>query len=189
MNGAVVAVGLGQCYTELSVVDHSAAAMDYSGVRRTWIMGDKERIGGIMYVDDLVKVTVRSVSGAVVPVGDILSMLGDEGISVQFIVQAGSDHLIFCVAQEDLESIGSLVTALGAGVEGLQDEDPVGVVSIFGPDFRQRPGIAGKMFTVLLQQGIPIKGISASASTVSCLIDGDQVAEAVEVLNAVFSTP
>jgi len=152
-------------------------------------MREKERIGGIMYVDNLVKVTIRSISGAVVPAGDIFSRLGDQGISVQFIVQAGSDHLIFCVAQEDLKTTGSLLAALGTGVEDLQDQAPVGVVSIFGPDFRQRPGVAGRMFTALLQGDIPIKGISASISTVSCLVEGHQVAEAVEALEAVFSRP
>ena len=65
----------------------------------------------------------------------------------------------------------------------------MGVVSIFGPDFRQRPGIAGRMFTALLQAGIPIKGISASISTVSCLVSGPQVGGAVEALEAVFSKP
>ena len=46
--------------------------------------------------------------------GDIFSHLGDQAISVQFIVQTGSDHMIFCVAREDLEKTNNLVTALGA---------------------------------------------------------------------------
>lgn len=152
-------------------------------------MTDKERIGGIMFVGDLLRVTVRSLSGAVVPAGDIFSKLGAEGISVQFIVQAGSDHLIFCVAPQDAEATARLLARLETRVEVTQDQTRVGVVSIFGPDFRQRPGIAGRMFTALSDGGISIKGISASASTVSCLVDGSHVTGAVEDLEAVFTRP
>lgn len=152
-------------------------------------MTDKERIGGIMFVGELVRVTVRSLSGAVVPAGDIFSRLGVDGISVQFIVQAGSDHLIFCVAPRDAAATSRLLARLETRVEATEDQTPVGVVSIFGPDFRQRPGIAGRMFTALLDGGISIKGISASASTVSCLVDGSRVAAAVEALDAVFIRP
>ncbi len=65
----------------------------------------------------------------------------------------------------------------------------VGLVSIFGPDFRQRPGIAGEMFAALGQADINIKAISTSISTISCVIQATQVPEAVKRLQATFEMP
>jgi aspartokinase len=65
----------------------------------------------------------------------------------------------------------------------------VGIVSIFGPHFGDRPGIAGAMFSVLAEDGINILAISTSISSVSCLLAADDMDRAVSVLEEAFESP
>jgi aspartate kinase len=65
----------------------------------------------------------------------------------------------------------------------------VAIVSIFGPDFRERPGIAGTMFDALAGQGINILAISTSISTVSCVIGSDDLEMALISLRQTFDLP
>jgi len=65
----------------------------------------------------------------------------------------------------------------------------VAIVSVFGPHFRDYPGIAGVAFSALASVGINILAISTSISTISCLIDGDRAAEAVGALREAFDVP
>jgi aspartokinase len=63
------------------------------------------------------------------------------------------------------------------------------IVSIFGPDFRERPGIAGAMFKALADNGINILAISTSISTVSCVIASDDLENGLNALRATFDLP
>jgi aspartokinase len=65
----------------------------------------------------------------------------------------------------------------------------VAVLSIFGPDFRERPGIAGTMFSALGSRDVNILAISTSISTLSCVIDADRLGEAVSAMRETFDLP
>jgi aspartokinase len=65
----------------------------------------------------------------------------------------------------------------------------VAIVSIFGPDFRERPGIAGSMFDALAASGINIMAISTSISTVSCVIESDELEAGLNSLRDTFDLP
>jgi len=60
---------------------------------------------------------------------------------------------------------------------------------VFGPDFRERPSIAAEVFEAMASVGINIMAISTSISTVSCLINGDLVDEAIIALGERFELP
>jgi aspartate kinase len=127
--------------------------------------------------------------------GAILSALGREGINVEFIVQCidlnDHDHVVFCVARDNLEAALSILQGikLRLGAKEVIYNPEVGIVSIFGPDFRERPGIAGAMFSALASVGINILAISTSISTVSCVLDAKRVSEAVRVIEQSFDMP
>jgi aspartokinase len=127
--------------------------------------------------------------------GKIMRALGDNDINVQFVVQCidtqDYDHVVFCISQDDLESacrvLDDVRQELGEGQ--IVTRPDVALVSIFGPDFRERPGIAGTMFSAFGQRGINIRAISTSISTLSCVIDADRLEEAVEALQETFELP
>ena len=155
----------------------------------------KVKIGGVIRNSNLAKVGVMGIPDRPGVAGAILSALGREGINVEFIVQCidlnGQDHVVFCVARDDLKTaldlLGKIRPQLGA--KEVIHKPEVGIVSIFGPDFRERPGIAGAMFNALASAGINILAISTSISTVSCVINADRISDAVNVIEQTFDMP
>ena len=127
--------------------------------------------------------------------GKILAALGKEGINVQFIVQTadlgGRGNVIFCVDGKDLKETLKILNRIGSSVgqEKIIHHSPVGIISIFGPHFREKPSIAGTMFTAMGDAGINILAISTSISTLSCVIDEAFLTEAVKAISEVFELP
>ncbi|MFQ5612851.1 MAG: ACT domain-containing protein [Anaerolineae bacterium] len=158
-------------------------------------MTRKSRIGGIMHNDRLALVGVMAIPSQPGTAGEILSAMGRSQINVQFIVQtvdlSGKDHVVFCVNQADCEAALQAVQEVKSKIaaEEIISEPQVGLISVFGPDFRQRPGIAGEIFATMGSLGINIKAISTSISTVSLIIDVDRVADAVQGLQSTFEIP
>jgi aspartate kinase len=155
----------------------------------------KVKIGGVIRNSNLAKVGVMGIPDRPGVAGAILSALGHEGINVEFIVQCidlnDYDHVVFCVARDDLEVALSILEGVKprVGAKEVIHDPEVGIVSIFGPDFRERPGIAGAMFNALGLAGINILAISTSISTVSCVINSKRLSEAVRVIEQTFDMP
>ncbi len=155
----------------------------------------KIKIGGVMQNVNLSKVGVLSVPDRPGVAAATLRALGDAGINVQFIVQVidlqNHDHIVTCVAREDgakaVATLEEIKDRLGA--QKIIYIPEVAIVSIFGPDFREIPGIAGTMFTALASVGVNILAISTSISTLSCVINAADVDAAVQALNEAFELP
>jgi len=156
---------------------------------------EKVKIGGVIQNANLAKIGVMGIPDRPGVAGAILSALGRKGINVEFIVQCidlnNHDHVVFCVAQGDLEAALSILEEIRPrlGAKEVVHQPEAGIVSIFGPDFRERPGIAGTMFSALASVGINILAISTSISTVSCVINARRLSEAVRVLEETFGMP
>jgi aspartate kinase len=155
----------------------------------------KIRIGGIMQNAHLALLNVTAVPDRPGIASAILGGLGQKGINVQFIVQcidqSQRDQVALCVDRDDLEEAEGVVSEVAPELEaGRVIVNPeVAIVSIFGPDFRERPGIAGTMFEALAKDGINIMAISTSISTVSCVIGSDDLEMALIALRETFDLP
>ena len=156
---------------------------------------EKIRIGGIMPNAHLALINVSAVPDRPGIAASILKGLGEYAINVQFIVQCidqnQRDQVAFCVDRDDLPMALEIVNGIAPRLEAGQvdAESEVAVVSIFGPDFRERPGIAGTMFKALADFQINIKAISTSISTVSCVIDLAQLETGLDALKQTFELP
>lgn len=156
---------------------------------------EKIRIGGIMQNAHLALLNVTAVPDRPGIAAAILSGLGSRGINVQFIVQcidqSQQDQVALCVDRDDLplalDVVNNIAPELHAGKVAAEPE--VAIVSIFGPDFRERPGIAGSMFKALAEQQVNILAVSTSISTVSCVIDSDNLEIALVALRDTFDLP
>lgn len=156
---------------------------------------EKVKIGGIMQNANLSKIGVMGVPDKPGVAGAALDTLGEGDVNVQFIVQLidlhGQSHIILCVATEDgnraMELLRPVKSDLGA--QELTLTPDIGIVSIFGPDFREIPGISGAMFSAMASIGVNIQAISTSISTISCVIDAEKMDEAVRVLTRTFELP
>lgn len=155
----------------------------------------KIRIGGIMQNAHLSLLNVTAVPDRPGIAAAILSSLGGRGINVQFIVQcidqSQQDQVALCVDRDDLPVALELVNAIAPEIEAgkVVSQPEVAIVSIFGPDFRERPGIAGTMFQSLADRGVNIMAVSTSISTVSCVIDAEVLETALFALRDTFDLP
>lgn len=155
----------------------------------------KVKIGGIMQSANLAKIGVLAAPDRPGISGAALATLGEAEINVQFIVQLigshNQSHLVLCVADDDgdraTEALRGVQSDIGA--DEVIARHGVSIVSIFGPDFREIPGISGQMFSALASVGINIQAISTSISTISCVIDAVHMDEAVRALTQTFELP
>ena len=155
----------------------------------------KIKIGGIMQTTGLAKVGVMSIPDRPGIAGKIMSALGKRGINVQFIVQCidthDHDQVVFCIADDELAQAQDILEKVRDEVGGQRviQRRNVAIISIFGPDFRERPGIAATMFSALGAREINILAISTSISTLSCVIDADRLSDAVAAMRETFDVP
>jgi aspartokinase len=157
--------------------------------------GQKIKIGGIIQSRNLAKIGVMSIPDRPGVAGAIFSALGERGINVPFIFHTidvnNLDNVVICVAQEDLTAALETLDTVKETVEAKEIvyDKEVGIVSIFGPHFGERPGIAGVLFSALASAGINVLAISTSISSLYCLIDADDMDEAIQVLKETFELP
>jgi len=153
------------------------------------------KIGGIIQYRNLAKIGVMSIPDRPGVAGAIFSALGDKGINIPFIVHTidlhDLDNIVICVAREDLSAALEVLDTVRetVGAEEIVYDGEVGIVSMFGPHFGERPGIAGVMFSAMASAGINILAISTSISSTSCLLDADDMDDAVQVLEQTFELP
>jgi len=156
---------------------------------------EKIRIGGIMQNAHVSLLNVTAVPDRPGIAAAILGGLGQQSINVQFIVQcidqSKRDQVALCVDRDDLPAAEGVLSRVVPGFEAGQviPHAESAIVSIFGPDFRERPGIAGTMFEALADEGINILAISTSISTVSCVIESDSLEAALNSLRKTFDLP
>ncbi len=152
------------------------------------------KIGGIIQTKELAQVGITSARHETLP-GALFKKLGAEGINIQFIAESingsGQKSIVFCIEQADLPATLKLIQ-LGPdriARDGILTHSPVGIISVFGPHFREKPSIAGTMFSALENSGIRILAISTSISTLSCVIEENSLPKAVQVISEVFELP
>ncbi len=160
----------------------------------------KTKIGGILHVRGLLLFGL--VAGPDRPglAAGIFCALGEAHVNVQFIVQSVDPdnvaHMQFCADASDegrvREVLAGTIGRLGAAPRGSARTGAVrrvALLSVFGPDFRERPGIAGEAFGALAAAGINILAVSTSISTISCVVDEAVCEEALRTLHGTFALP
>lgn len=158
-------------------------------------MTEKIKVGGIIQNDQIASISVLAVKDRPGIAAAVLDALGQRGLNVQFVVQVidhqAHDQMVLCVDRADLGASLDAIEALRPELQpaAVQPRAEVASIAVFGPDFRERPGIAGKMFRALAERDINILAISTSISTVNCIIDLAHLKEAYAALCSTFDVP
>jgi aspartokinase len=158
-------------------------------------MTQRIKVGGVIQNDHLASVSVLAVKDRPGIAAAVLDALGARGLNVQFIVQVidhqQQDQIVLCVDRDDLPASLEAIEGVRSQVpaEAVIPNPLVASVAVFGPDFRERPGIAGLMFRALAEHGVNILAISTSISTVNCIIDGSCLKEALAGIHQYFDLP
>ncbi|MBC7236350.1 MAG: ACT domain-containing protein [Chloroflexi bacterium] len=155
----------------------------------------KVKAGGILKRRGLVLLGVMSAPDHPGIASAIFEALGEAQLNAEFIVQCidlnNDAHVLFCVVEENAEKASALLQPIARELRAkkITATHHVAAVSVFGPDFRELPGIAGLAFGALARAGINILAVSTSISTITCVIAEEQFDRALEALQGVFALP
>ncbi len=158
-------------------------------------MAQKIKVGGVIQNDHLAGISVLAVKDKPGIAAAVLDVLGMRGLNVQFVVQV-IDHqdqtqMVLCVDRDDLPASLEAINTIRPEVQpqAIVPNSRVASLAIFGPDFKERPGIASQMFRALAEHGVNILAISTSISTVNCIVEGGRLKEAQAAIHQYFDQP
>jgi len=156
---------------------------------------EKIKVGGVIQNSQLASISILAVKDRPGIAAAILDALGQRNLNVQFVVQVidheSHDQMVLCVDRADLPACLDAIEKLRPELQpaAVTAQADVASIAVFGPDFRERPGIAGRMFRALAEQHINILAISTSISTVNCIIDLARLPDAYAALCRHFDVP
>jgi aspartate kinase len=164
----------------------------------TWVKEvtmEQAIISGIAHDRSEAKVTVRGVPDRPGVAAALFEPLAERGVNVDLIVQNvaqdGSTDISFTVprasAKEAAELAGKIADEMGAA--GVDLDENVAKVSLVGAGMKAHPGVAAGVFRALASAGINIEMISTSTIRISCVVNAEQLEEAVRALHAAFNPP
>ncbi|ALW84227.1 bifunctional aspartokinase I/homoserine dehydrogenase I [Hymenobacter sedentarius] len=125
----------------------------------------------------------------------LFAALARERINVVLITQSSSEHSI-CVGVNEADTATAQVAVdeefaveIAAGrIEPLRPERELAIVALVGENMKDHPGISGKLFGALGQNGVNIRAIAQGASekNISTVIRAADVRKAINVLHEAF---
>jgi aspartate kinase len=158
-------------------------------------MPGRVKVGGILKNDAVASISVLAMKDRPGIASAVLNALGERSINVQFVVQVidhqQQDQMVLCVHQDDLQASLEAIEGIRPQIQpaAILADVNVASVAIFGPDFRERPGIAGRMFGALASRGVNILAISTSISTVTCVVELSRLRDALAAIEEQFELP
>ncbi len=164
-------------------------------IREDYTMEEKDFvIRGVAHDDKVAKIAVLGIPNTPGIAYSIFSALSEANVDVDMIVQSirniekNVTDMVFTVASSDLSQAKKIVDGVADKLNAIAVliEEDVAKVSIVGAGMLGNPGIASRMFGALSKAGINIDVISTSEISISCLIKGTQLKEAVNAIHAEF---
>lgn len=149
-------------------------------------------IESIEHNKNIAKVTLQGVSDRYGVAAEIFSALGEHGLNVELISTSstgrGRADISFAVLDSDLGEVVKLLETIKGnfGARTIAVDKDRALITIYGTKLATTPGVAGRIFKILSENGINIDMISASLSVLSIVIKEDRVTNAVEALNREF---
>ena len=122
----------------------------------------------------------------------LFEALGRENVNVVLITQGSSEHSIcFAVSPDDVararESVEEefVFERRGEAIDPLVVEQDLSVIAVVGAAMRERPGIAGRVFSVLGSEGVNVRAIAQGSSelNISLVISRDDETRALRAMH------
>jgi len=165
----------------------------------TLVIGEEETmerplITAVTHSTEEARVTLLGVPDEPGAAGRIFTALADANVNVDMIIQnepvseGAEADMSFTVPRSDLHAArAALEPVLGEiGVRDVAEDAAMGKVSVVGAGMKSHPGVAAKVFSTLGRERINIEMISTSPIKISCVVRGDDVAQAVRALHEAF---
>jgi aspartokinase/homoserine dehydrogenase 1 len=154
-------------------------------------------VKGLTSIQDIALITVTGPGSVGAPgIADkLFQSLSNGKINILFITQSSSEHTIsFAVNKVDASQVKSVLETTFEfelrenKIQPILIEEELGLVAVVGDGMRERAGIAGKIFSLLGENGINIRAIAQGSTerNVSFIISQRNVAKALNVLHEGF---
>jgi aspartate kinase len=153
---------------------------------------ERPMVTAVTHSDGEARVTLTGVRDEPGVAGRIFGALADGDVNVDMIIQnepVSEDDLAdlsFTVERDDLATARDVIAGLDGVSSGIETNEQIGKVSIVGAGMRSHPGVAAKVFQILGAKEINIEMISTSPIKISCVINAEQVGDAVKALHEAF---
>ena len=151
-------------------------------------------VSGVTHNDKEIKFTLFGVPDQPGIAGTVFGSLSEIGTNVDMIVQNVSKDSItdisFTAPSEQQSEVEEVLKQISdkLNAKGFDVDQNIGRVSIIGAGMKSESGVASKMFKILGESGINISMISTSPIRVSCVINSNDIDQALNVLHEEFIT-
>ena len=153
------------------------------------------KIGGLVENIDLTMYRITSIEDRPGAAGEILKLFAKENVRLQYITESSAPEdtavMTLCVNVKEAKSIDHIFdrnNEVNKHIKITKVQD-VSVIGIYGPHFREKPVLPAKFCKILGRAGINILAISSSISSISSVINSDQIKKAKKALLKEFQLP
>lgn len=149
-------------------------------------------VQGVSYEADIIRLTIGYDAYEESVVADIVTVLAENGIDIDMIVQVLMDDrtstISFAMEKEAFAKALRLLESskLSLGFSFADFEVGLAKVSLAGSAIGSNPGIKARMFTRLSREGIQVKMISSSEYKMSVVVSQDEMMRAANALHNEF---
>ncbi|MHA1798099.1 MAG: aspartate kinase, partial [Candidatus Helarchaeota archaeon] len=161
----------------------------FSEIKKTPIETD-EIVKGIAIIENVAMITVEGEAFSVSEMmPKILSLIGENRINVLMISQATSQsNCTFLVMGDDGDRVKDILInspLFGKTWFKIKRELDVSLIAIIGEGMSFKPGVAGKIFTILGENKVNIRAIAQGSSelNISCVIRRKDLKNAIKCLS------
>jgi aspartokinase/homoserine dehydrogenase 1 len=151
---------------------------------------------GVSSIDGIGLLTLRGLTMVGVPgtAERLFRTLARRRVNVILISQASSEHTIcFAIRRSDITAAQKAIQEefhyeMQAHVVALDEKSPQTIIAVVGEGMKGTPGVAGKVFQALGQNGVNISAIAQGASerNISFVIDSASKVRALNIIHSAF---
>jgi len=153
------------------------------------------KIGGLVENRDLTMYRMTSIADRPGAAGEILRLFAEKNVKLPYITESSvpGDKAVMTVCVDAAEA--GIIDRLFAENQALSSQiritkiSSVSVIGIYGPHFREKPVLPALFCRLLGHAGINILALSSSISSISSVIDSDQLENAKTALLQKFQLP
>jgi aspartate kinase len=149
-------------------------------------------VRGIAFEEEVSKIAIHHLPNERNALGNVFTVLADNGINVDIIIQNVNDHdttnLSFSTHSKEVNHAIAILKQYQEelGFTNITSETNLAKVSIVGSGMISNHGVAAQMFRELASEGIFVKMVTTSEIKVSTVIDREDMEKAVHKLHDVF---
>ncbi len=153
------------------------------------------KIGGLLENSGLTLYRITQAVDKPGVAGSILKFYAQRNINLEYLTEASTEGgrlvIQLCIESRYVPEVEKYMLENPENINGLKIKriDDVSTFAIYGPHFREKPGIAARFCTYIGHAGINIYGISSSVSSVCCLIKSSDVPAARKAVLSYFELP